>query len=127
MIMHISSLPTALIFIADCRLTANCFPTGLVQTSQKIRLFCKNPVGNCQLLLPTCQLATTQAPQGFDAVGKSARFPLLLRSNAELHPSGVESSALPTPPKKPSRKKKGNHNGKLPLPPRQCCRTITQK
>ncbi len=95
--MHILSLPTALIFIVYCRLTANCLPTGLVQTSQKIRLFYKNPVGNFRLLLPTYPLAGTQASQGFYAVGKSASFPLLLRSNADAFPTrGTAISTLAT-------------------------------
>lgn len=89
------TLPTASYFLADCRLSANCLPTGLCQTPQEYRLFYQNPVGKCQLLLPTCQLAEKQEQQGFYAVGKSADFPLLLRSNADARPLKGRSDQLP--------------------------------
>lgn len=71
---------------AICQLPAICVPSGIAFKPRDFWLFARIADGNCHLRLPACQLPKHEAIQVFRAVGKLAKLPLLLRSNAVAAP-----------------------------------------
>jgi hypothetical protein len=93
----IMMLPTATNFIAHCPLLTISLPTGLDQKQQKQKHCSNNSSGQ----LPTgfAHLPTVQTlePATVSCSGQWARFPLLLRSNADAFPTrGKAISTLAT-------------------------------
>lgn len=80
---------------AICQLPAICVPTGIVSKPRHFWLFARMADGSCHLHLPACQLPKHEAIQGFEAVGKLAELPLLLRSNAAAAPLQAAAQLRP--------------------------------
>ena len=80
---------------AICQLPAICVPSGIASTPCHFWLFVRKADGSCRLRLPTCQLPKHEAIQGFEAVGKLAELPLLLRSKAAAAPLKAAAQLRP--------------------------------
>jgi len=89
-------LPSAIYFIAYCPLLTLSLPTGWERKQQITRLHGNNFIGQSPTAHAHCPLFKLKAYRRFQPVGSGQNTPLLLRSNAELHPSGVEASASQT-------------------------------
>lgn len=86
-------IPTALYFIAYCPLLVTSLPTGLKQKQQKQKHCRNNSSGQLPTVFAHLPTAQTLEPATVSFSGQWARFPLLLRSNADAFPVRGKASA----------------------------------
>lgn len=98
-------LPSAICFVAYCPLFTLSLPTEWDQKRHNARHYSDKSSGHFPTAYAHSPTVKTQSQQAVTASGQWASSPLLLRSNAALHPSRVKAPASPVSPKT-SRKRK---------------------
>ena len=90
-------IPTALYFIAYCPLLVTILPTGLKQKQQKQKHCSNNSSGQLPTVFAHLPTAQTLEPVTVSFNGQWARFPLLLRSNADAFPIKGKAISIQAP------------------------------
>ena len=92
-------IPTALYFIAYCPLLVTSLPTGLKQKQQKQKHCRNNSSGQLPTVFAHLPTAQTIKPATVSFSGQWAKFPLLLRSNADAFPVRGKAISIQAPQK----------------------------
>ena len=92
-------IPTAPYFIAHCPLLVTSLPTGLKQKQQKQKHCSNNFSGQLPTVFAHLPTAQTPKPVMVSFSGQWARFPLLLRSNADAFPVRGKAISIQAPQK----------------------------
>jgi hypothetical protein len=92
-------IPTAPYFIAYCPLLITSLPTGLIQKQQKQKHCSNNSSGQLPTVFSHLPTAQTLEPVTVSFSGQWARFPLLLRSNADAFPIKGKAISIQDPQK----------------------------
>ena len=103
-------LPTYPDFIALCPLLPISLPTGLDRKQQNTRLNGNNSSGQQPTALAHCPLFKIQTHQRLQPVGSGQKSPYSYGVMLSFTHQGWKAQPSQTPPKKPSRKKKGHLN-----------------
>lgn len=92
-------IPTAPYFIAYCPLLVTSLPTGLTENQQKQKRCRNNFSGQLPTVFAHLPTAQTLEPATVSFSGQWARFPLLLRSNADAFPVRGKAISIQEPQK----------------------------